>query len=275
MQHGQSTHAAQYDPSEDIVGDIELLQRLHCSNARGEWSLETVEAHVEDGDLLQQFHLWRKASGEVVIQQDDLVQGLAHLPNATGNASPKVVVRQNQHGHWRLAQVLWDAESEPVVIEEDGVQIFVKELGRHTTLELIESEIQVLEGRQPQNHLWELADEAVVAEVKLPQQLHVAEGGGHATAEAVGVEVEESKMPQEAKLPRQESSNVGMVKIDTGYHSEGRIGWKGSAEDTLVGADIGAVPVGSEVEWVRVDGLFPCLQGNVGFPEPPVLELEA
>jgi hypothetical protein len=47
----------------------------------------------------------------------------------------------------RVSKILWDAKSEPIVIQEDSIKGLVKELGGHRIFKLVEAQIQVLEGR--------------------------------------------------------------------------------------------------------------------------------
>ena len=87
-----------------------------------------------------------------------------------------------------------DAELESVVVEEKSIEMFIKEAGWKWTFKLIESEIQELEGGEGEEDNGEGADEAVVAEVELVEELHAVESVGKEAAEAVGVEVEEGQV---------------------------------------------------------------------------------
>lgn len=118
-------------------------------------------------------------------------------------------------------------------------------------------------------------DEAVVAEIELVEELELAESFGDNAAESVGVEVEESEVGEEAELVGQVASEVDVVEVDASDDGEGGVGRGGGAEDAVVGADIGAVPVGGEVGGVGVDGGgLPGLEGDVGLAESGVGEGE-
>lgn len=148
LQLRQLANTRQYDAGEFVVGDVELLQALHVfANGGGKRTLKLVEAHVQDGEIGEEADQGRQAAGEVVIEEDDLVEGLGHLSNAGGDATAEFVVGQHQHRNRGVAEIVGDAESEPVVVEENSVEILVEELGGDGAFELVEAEIQVLEGR--------------------------------------------------------------------------------------------------------------------------------
>lgn len=128
--------------------------------------------------------------------------------------------------------------------------MLVEELGGNGPFKLIEPKIQVLERRQRQNHIGELAYKTIVAQVKLMKQLHAAKAGGNNTTEAVGVKVKECKIGEAAKLWREIASNVGVIEVYAGDNSDFGIGRRGSTVDSHVRADIRAIPVGCEVERV-------------------------
>lgn len=44
------------------------------------------------------------------------------------------------------------------------------------------------------------------------------------------------------------------------------------AEDTIVGANIFAIPVAGKIGWVGVNGLLPCLKDTIGLFQPVILE---
>lgn len=139
---------------------------------------------------------------------------------------------------------------ESVVIEENCIQILIEELGWNWTLELIESEIQELEGGHGQHHIGEAPHEAVVTDVQLVEELHALQRAGNNAAEAVGVDMEESQVGEEAQLRGQITGDIRMVEVDASNHFEGGIGERRGTIHTHVGADLGTNPVGGEVEGV-------------------------
>lgn len=107
------------------------------------------------------------------------------------------------------------------------------------------------------------------------EELQTAESAGNHAAEAVGVEMEESEIGEEAQLGREVAGNVCVVEVHACHHAEGGIAGRRSTVDSHVGAHIGAIPVGSEVGRVGEDGGFPSLQADVGLLKPGVFKLEA
>lgn len=260
---------------EGVVGDVELLEAGHGGEGAREGALEVVEADVEDGEVAEEANLGRDATGQVVVEEDDLVEGGGHPADAGGDAAAQVVVGHYHHGGRRGAQIGGDAVAEAVGVEEDGVEGTVEERRGNGALELVEAEVQVAEGGQGEDDVRELAHEAVVAEVELVEEAEEVEGGRDDAAEAVGVKVEEGEVGEEAELGGQVPGDVGVVEVDAGDNGEGRVGGGGGAENAEVGADIGADPVAGQVLGVGEDGRpLPRLQGNIGLPEPRVGESE-
>jgi len=186
-------------------------------------------------------------------------------------------VREDDDGGRGVAEVGRDGAAEAVGVEEDGVERAVEERGRDGALEVVEAEVEVLEGGQGEHDLREGADEAVVAEVELVEEAEAAECVGDDAAEAVGVEMEEGEVGQaEREGGGQEARDVGVVEVDPGDHERAAaVAAPGSrgAEDAVVGADVGAEPVGGEVGRVGEDGgLLPGLERGVGGPELRVRE---
>jgi hypothetical protein len=108
-----------------------------------------------------------------------------------------LVVGQHDDQHWGVAEV--DGKIEPkAVVVDDGFQWLVEELFRHSPFELIESQIQELELRELQDHLWELAGKAIVAEIKLEQKLQSLELVWHSTTKPIRVYVEQCKINKQA-----------------------------------------------------------------------------
>ncbi|GER36123.1 receptor like protein 1 [Striga asiatica] len=95
---------------------------------------------------------------------------------------------------------------------------------------------------------------------------------GDQSAEPVGVNVEEGEVSEEADLIREVPGDVAVVEVDSGDYPGGGVGGGWCAEDTAVRADVGAGPIGGEIERVGEDGELPRLEGDVGLPETGVLE---
>lgn len=272
LQARQLADSGWHHPGEAVVGYIQLLQAPHAADLRRQRPLQIVKTHIKHRQVLQHPNLRRQAPRQIIIHQNQLVQSLPHLPNAGRNAAAEIVVRQNQHRNRRVPQILRYAESESVVVEEQSIQILVKHLRRHATLEVIEPEVQELQRRQRQHHLRKPTNKAVVAQIQLEKQLQFLEAVRNDAAESVRVDVEEREVGEQTQFIRQVSGNVAVVEIDTRHHSHGGVRQSGGAENAAVGADIRPRPVRSEVERIGENGLLPRLQGEVGSPETRVLE---
>lgn len=83
------------------------------------------------------------------------------------------------------------------------------------------------------------------------------------STEAVGVDVEESKVGEETELFRQMASDVSMVQVDSGDRRDIMIILGRCAVHPLVIADIQAIPVRSEVLGVRKNHMLPRLKSCV------------
>lgn len=226
---------------------IKLLQTLHVPDLRRQRALKIIETDVKHRQVLQKPDLRRQTAGEIVVQQNDLVESLRHLSDTPGNTTSEVVVSKHQNRNRGVSKILGDSEPEPVVVQENGVEVFVEELQRNRAFELVEPEVEVFQRRERQYDLRELSDEAVVADVELVEELHLAETRRNDAAEPVGVEVEQSEVGEETELRREVSGDVSMVEVDSGDDSDLGVGRREGAVDAGVGADVGAVPVGGEV----------------------------
>lgn len=67
---------------EGIVCDIKLLYLGELCNGFGEFTRETVEAKIEDSEIGELPNAWIKATSEVVIEQNELIEITTHAPNA-------------------------------------------------------------------------------------------------------------------------------------------------------------------------------------------------
>ncbi|KAF3789720.1 hypothetical protein EJ110_NYTH13206 [Nymphaea thermarum] len=131
-----------------IARNVELFDSGQAGK-RGRQAGQGVGAHVEHSHILQQAYLLRQASGEATVQQYDLIQP-CHLPNASGNATTQLVVCNNHNGSRGISEIFRDVETESIVVKEDRIQILLKKLRRNGTLEIIESDIHILEIRNGQ-----------------------------------------------------------------------------------------------------------------------------
>ena len=84
--------------------------------------------------------------------------------------------------------------------------------------------------------------------------------------------MEQSKVGQEAEVVRQGARDVAMVEVDPSDSADVGVVEGGGAENAGVVADVGAIPIGSEVRWVFSDGMFPSLESGVGLKKSGVRE---
>ncbi|KAB8103770.1 hypothetical protein EE612_036366, partial [Oryza sativa] len=214
---------------EEVPGDVELLDGGQAGDAPGKRALEVVAADVEHRHLPEQPDLRRDASGELVVDEHDLVERLGHPPDGRRDATPEAVVREHDDGRRRAPEVGRDGAREAVGVEEDGVERAVEQLGRDGALEVVE-----------------------------PEEPEVGEGVGEHAAEAVGVEVEQREVGEALGERRRDiAGDVGVVEVEPGDDADAAVGGVRRAEHAVVAAHVGAGPVGGEVRRVGEDGRAP------------------
>lgn len=135
----------------------------------------------------------------------------------------ELVVGEDDDGDRRVPEVIRQIEPEPVVVDENGVQVLVEQLLGHSPFELIEPQIQKFQLWQLKNNPRKLPSKPIVADIELKEQLELLELVRHSPAEAVGVDVEQCKICKQPKLFRQVPSNVAMVEINPSYGSDGAV----------------------------------------------------
>lgn len=254
--------------------DVELFQAPHLGNILRQRSHELVEADIQDGELLEQRDLVGEARLETVVHEYDLVESLRHVAQASRDASMEPVVGKDDDRDGGVAEVIRDIKGEAVVVDEDSVEWLVKQLSRHLAFELVEPDVKEPEAGQSEDNIREAPGEPVVAQIQLVQQPHPFELPRDGAAEAVGVDVEEREVLQQAELLREVPRDVGVVEVDPGDDGEVAVPQGGGAEDALVAAHVGSNPGTCDVHGVGEDGLLPGLQGNVGVAEAWVGEVE-
>lgn len=178
--------------------NIQLLKLLHPADLRSrQRPLQTVITDVKHRQLLQHPDLRRQASRQIIIHQDQLIQSLSHFPNAAGDTAAEIVIRQDEHRNRRIPKILRDPKLEPVIIQKQGIQIFIEHLIGDAAFEFVKPEVQEFQGGQIQDHLREPTDEPVVTEIQLEKQLQFPEGVGNHAAEPVGIHVEQCQVSEE------------------------------------------------------------------------------
>jgi len=230
------------------VGHIQLLQLLHPSDLIRNGPLQLVVAHIQHRQILQQPDLLGQARFQPVIHQYNLIQRVGHVTETGRHAPVKTVIRKHNHRNGRVPDIIGQTRREPVVVDEDRVQILVEERSRDLSLELVESDVEKLERRQLQDDGGELSGESVVAQIELEQQLQTGELVRHDSAEPIRVDVEQCEIGEEAELLRQVSGDVAVVEVDAGDDVDLRLVQGQAAEDAGIVADVGSDPVSGQVE---------------------------
>ena len=106
----------------------------------------------------------------------------------------KFIARQDNHRHRRITKIVRQLKLEPIVVNENRIQIFIEQFLGHITFKLVESEIQELESRQLKDDHREFSGEPIVTQIELEQELEVLEFVRHSAAEPIGVDVEEGEI---------------------------------------------------------------------------------
>lgn len=83
----------------------------------------------------------------------------------------ELVVREHDHRHGRVPEIVGEFEMESIMVDKDGIKRSIKELSRHSAFELVESQIEKLQARKAQYHNGKLSGEAIIAQIELKKQL--------------------------------------------------------------------------------------------------------
>lgn len=84
--------------------------------------------------------------------------------------------------------------------------------------------------------------------------------------------MKQRKVGQEAEVVGQGARDVSMVEVDPGDSADVGVVEGGGAENAGVVANVGAIPIGSEVSWVCSDGMFPSLESDISLKKSGVGE---
>lgn len=170
--------------------DIELLDTLQPPKRLRQLSQKLIEADIEDCNILQPADRVWEARSQPVVEENDLIEP-RHVADARREAAVEVIVGEDDDRDRGIAEIVRDLESQPVVVDEDGVEVLVEEIRGDGAFELIESDVEVLEGWELEDDGGEFTGEAVVADVKLVEEMQLVEGSRECAAESIGVDVKE------------------------------------------------------------------------------------
>lgn len=171
----------------------------------------------------------------------------------------ELVVGQHNNGNRRVPEIIRQIEPEPIVVDENGIQVLVKQLLRDGPFELIEPQIQEFQRRKQKHNTRELAGEAIVTDIELEKQLQVPELVRHGPTESVGVDVEQCEICKQPKLLWQIPSNIAVVEVNAGDGSDLVVVGRWSTEDPGVFAYLRSDPIPGEIERVGENSLLPSL----------------
>lgn len=104
----------------------------------------------------------------------------------------EIIVRQNDNRNRRIAKIVRQFESKPVVVDENCIQRLVEQLRRNRAFKLVEPNVEVDQLRQAKDHVRELSGEPVVAQVELEQNPQLPELFRQSAAESVAVDMKNS-----------------------------------------------------------------------------------
>nr|GLL49047.1 hypothetical protein MIMGU_mgv1a0164371mg [Ipomoea trifida] len=157
LKPGKLTYTLRYRPGKHIMPYIELLQANHLPNLLRQRPQKLVKADVKHRHILQHPNFRRKTGPQSIIHQNNLIQ-ITHIPDTRRHTAVELIIRQNNHRNRRITEIIRQFKGEAVVVDEYSVQGFIEELRR-----------------QAENDVREFTGEAVVAEVKLEENLQVFE----------------------------------------------------------------------------------------------------
>jgi hypothetical protein len=262
----QQADALRHHAGQLVVGHVEHLQALHVSDALRQLPGELVVAEVQHPELLELADLRRDAGADAGVEEDELHQRVGHVADARRQAAGELGVGEHDDRRRGVGQALRrQGHVEAVVVGKQCVQVELPpEHGvGQVPVEAVEAQVQVLERRQRGEERREPAGEEVVAGVELVEEAHVLHGRRQRAVEAVGVEVDERDVGQEADVVGEEPGDAAVVEVDSGDGQDVRVVLRRRAEDAGVVAHEGPAPVGGQVLGVLDDGVLPRLERDV------------
>lgn len=104
---------------------------------------ECVGGNVQDRHISKQPNLSRQASGEMIVQENNLLQRAGHFTNAAWNAALEMVIGNHHNRGGRVSEIFRNSGCEPVVVHKQSIQVLVEELRRQLALKIIVPNIKV------------------------------------------------------------------------------------------------------------------------------------
>lgn len=159
----QPANASWNEPRHRVPRDIQQLDGRKALEALRQCTYERIRRHIQDRHVPKHPDLGRQTSSKAIVREDELIQCVGHLADASRNAPFQIIVG-NDHDRGRgVSEIFRDRGREPVVVQEDRVEVLFKKLRRQFPLEIVVSDVEILQLRQGQNYFRKQPDEAVVA----------------------------------------------------------------------------------------------------------------
>ncbi|CAN0879001.1 hypothetical protein LINGRAHAP2_LOCUS12787, partial [Linum grandiflorum] len=234
---------------------------------------ETTVAHVEHCDVLKVSDLWREATSKAVSGEDDLLD-VRHHPNAVRDATTEVIKSQRDNADRGVPERLRDRRREPVVVQEQSVESFSKDLWRQASFKVVEPKVNEFDLLPTHHNLREGPHEPIITNIKLIHYRHVAKRHRNDPAKPIRVQMQQRQICQQTQLRREIPRNISMVQINPGNNIQLRVIHRRGTKHSFIRAHIRPHPRGRHVGRIRINTLLPRLQRHIGILQPGILELQ-
>lgn len=144
LQFGQRTNFRRNLTGEKIVGNVQLLQAYHLGDSFRQGAGELIKANVQHRQVKQLSDIRVKAAGKIIIDEENLIQGRAHVADAGGDTAGKLIIGKDDNRGRQMTEIRRDALSEPIVIDKQSIKILLKKLRWKGAFEVIESDVEVV-----------------------------------------------------------------------------------------------------------------------------------
>ena len=148
LQIRQAANTLRHIASKLILRNVDNLQALHIFHPMRQVPYKPVPADIKNRGRVQQRDFFGQTSGQKIIRHDEFIQLASHHPDAARNAPDELIMRHHDHRNRGITQVFGYGRVKSIVVDEDGIQILVKQRRRQLAFEIIEPEIEELEVRQ-------------------------------------------------------------------------------------------------------------------------------
>lgn len=144
----ESTDFGRNRTGEIVMGHIQLLQTYHLRNGFRQSSSQSIEAHVEHCQICKLSNIGIEATCELVIDQEDFMEGCTQIPKAKRDTTTEWIVGNNDNRSRGVTEVRRHDLGKSIIINKDSIQSFFKQFCGKLTFEFIETDIKVVEIRE-------------------------------------------------------------------------------------------------------------------------------